>query len=88
MRYIKYILMAAVLGFGLVSCTGKFEDLNTNPNKNTVGTVQAYNLFEPIFYATGKWTVQFAYRIIWVKELLENKIQQVGWNHIMKDIES
>lgn len=61
MRYIKYILMAAVLGFGLVSCTGKFEDLNTNPNKNTVGTVQAYNLFEPIFYATGKWTVQFAY---------------------------
>ena len=34
------------------------------------------------------WTVQSAYRIIWVKELLENKIQQVGWNHIMKDFES
>ena len=49
MRYIKHIISAAVIGLGLVSCTGKFEQINTNPNKNTVGTVQAYNLFEPIF---------------------------------------
>ena len=62
MRYIKHIITAAVLGLGLVSCTGKFEEINTNPNKNTVGTVQAYNLFEPIFYATGKWNVHFAYQ--------------------------
>lgn len=34
------------------------------------------------------WTIQFAYRITQVKELLENKIQKVGWNHIMKDFES
>ena len=62
MRYIKHIITAAVLGLGLVSCTGKFEQINTNPNKNTVGTVQAYNLFEPIFYSAGKWSVFFAYQ--------------------------
>lgn len=62
MRYIKHIITAAVLGLGLVSCTGKFEEINTNPNKNTVGTVQAYNLFEPIFYSAGKWSVNFAYQ--------------------------
>ena len=61
MRYIKSIIATAVLGLGLVSCTGKFEDINTNPNKNTVGTVMAYNLFEPIFYSTGKWTVSVTY---------------------------
>jgi hypothetical protein len=61
MRYIKHIISAAVIGLGLVSCTGKFEQINTNPNKNTVGSVQAYNLFEPIFYATGKWNVNSTY---------------------------
>lgn len=61
MRYLKSFISAAVLGLGLVSCTGKFEEINTNPNKNTVGTVQAYNLFEPILYSTGKWAVRFAY---------------------------
>lgn len=61
MRYLKNFVAFAVLGLGLVSCTGNFEEINTNPNKNTVGTVQAYNLFEPIFYSTGKWAVRFAY---------------------------
>lgn len=61
MRHFKNIITAVALGFGLVSCTGKFEEINTNPNKNTVGTVQAYNLFEPILYSTGKWSTRFAY---------------------------
>ena len=61
MRYINIIITAFVLSFTVGSCTGKFEDINTNPNKNTVGTVKAYNLFEPIFYSTGKWAVSVAY---------------------------
>ena len=61
MRYFKNIITAAVLGLGLVSCTGKFEEINTNPNKNVLGSVQAHNLFEPILYSTGKWAVRFAY---------------------------
>lgn len=61
MRYINIIIAAFVLNFSLGSCTGDFEEINTNPNKNTVGTVKAYNLFEPIFYSTGKWAVSVAY---------------------------
>ena len=61
MRYINIIITAIVLSLSLGSCTGKFEDINTNPNKNTVGTVKAYNLFEPIFYSAGKWAVSVTY---------------------------
>ena len=62
MRYIKNIIISAfVLSLSLVSCKGQFEDINTNPNKNTVGSVKPYNLFEPIFYSTGKWAVSVAY---------------------------
>lgn len=50
-----------MLSLSVVSCTGKFEYINTNPNKNTVGSVKAYNLFEPIFYQTAKHVVSVAY---------------------------
>ncbi len=47
---ILYIL-SIVLTF---SCTADFEEINTNPNKTTVGMIQASGMFEPILYYTAQ----------------------------------
>lgn len=55
MNKYKYILMGLVIGL-LSSCTYDFEEINTNPNKPTVGMVKASNMFEPILYnSANQW---------------------------------
>lgn len=60
MRNIK-LLSASLVLLGAVSCTLNFEDLNTNPNKITVGQVKAYNVFEPLLYSTGSYAQRFTW---------------------------
>ena len=60
MRNIR-LLGASLVLMGAVSCTLNFEDLNTNPNKITVGQVKAYNVFEPILYSTGSYAQRFTW---------------------------
>ena len=38
------------------ACTHDFDDINTNPNKTTVGMIQAVNMFEPLLYnSANNW---------------------------------
>jgi hypothetical protein len=54
-RFKIIILCGFLLGF-FNSCTENFEETNTNPNKTTVGMIQAYNMFEPILYnSANNW---------------------------------
>lgn len=55
MKKIKYILCGLILTL-LQACTSDFEEINTNPNRTTVGMVQALNMFEPILYnSANQW---------------------------------
>ncbi len=55
----KKLILIILCGFvpGIFnSCTENFEEINTNPNKATVGMIQASNMFEPILYnAANQW---------------------------------
>ncbi|MCF0175308.1 MAG: SusD/RagB family nutrient-binding outer membrane lipoprotein [Bacteroidales bacterium] len=53
MKAIKFIIAAAV-ATAAVACTGKFEEINKNPNNLTVGQVKSYNCIEPIIYSLGR----------------------------------
>ena len=45
------LLAASLLG---TSCTTNFEDINTNPNKMTVGDIEASRMLEPIIYGASR----------------------------------
>ena len=65
MRYLNIIIAAFVLSLSVVSCTGKFEYINTNPNKNTVG----YNLH----YYDNKVSLQYKWPWLTYGQLLGKK---------------
>ncbi len=56
MRSLRYIITyGLVLGL-LSACTNNFEEINTNPNRTTVGMIQASGMFEPILYnSANQW---------------------------------
>ena len=47
MKYAKYILILALLAAS-GACTNDFEDYNTNPNKQSEGSVAPIALLEPL----------------------------------------
>jgi hypothetical protein len=54
-KTIFIIICVAVLGLSN-SCTKNFEEINTNPNRTTVGMIQASGMFEPILYnSANNW---------------------------------
>lgn len=55
--------------FLATSCTSNFDEINTNPNKMTVGDVQPSRLFEPLLYDSSK-TWQY-YTWYWNDELIQ-----------------
>ncbi len=62
-------MTAGLLATSMFSCTGDFEDINTNPNTVTVGTVKAHTLFEPVLYETANnWQ---NYTWFWNDELIQ-----------------
>jgi hypothetical protein len=54
-KFTRILLTVLALGT-LVSCTANFEEINTNPNKTTVGSIQATGMFEPLLYwSANNW---------------------------------
>ncbi len=56
MKSLRYtITCGLVLGL-LGACTNNFEEINTNPNRTTVGMIRASGLFEPLLYnSANQW---------------------------------
>jgi len=67
-KYIIAIIGAFFLLFSF-SCTSEFEEINTNPNKTTVGMIQASGMFEPILYNTGNYWLEYTW--FWNDELIQ-----------------
>lgn len=66
---LRKIFAALALGALAAGCTDDFEDINTNPNQVTVGTVKAHTLFEPVLYgAADNWQ---EYTWFWNDELIQ-----------------
>ena len=56
MKLIRYIIIFVFLLGSLGSCTKNFEEINTNPNRTTVGMIQGSGMFEPILYnSANQW---------------------------------
>lgn len=56
MKKLKIFIICGLLLGSLYSCTGNFEEINTNPNRTTVGMIQASGLFEPLLYnSANQW---------------------------------
>ena len=50
MKKLKILIICGLVLGSLYSCTGNFEEINTNPNRTLVGMIQPSGLFEPILY--------------------------------------
>lgn len=69
MKRMKQILMFAGLLLSITSCTTNFDEINTNPNKITVGKIKAQSMFEPILYnGANVWQ---NYTWFWNNELIQ-----------------
>ena len=56
MKKLKILIICAFVAASLFSCTKDFEEINTNPNRTTVGMIQASGMFEPILYnSANQW---------------------------------
>jgi hypothetical protein len=65
----KKIFIIAIITTGLISCTGDFEEINTNPNRMLVGQIGAYSMFEPVLYnSANRW---LEYTWFWNDELIQ-----------------
>ena len=59
MKKLKILIICGLVLGSLYSCTGNFEEINTNPNRTLVGMIQPSGMFEPILYNSAN---QWAYR--------------------------
>lgn len=56
MKKLKILIICGLVLGSLYSCTGNFEEINTNPNRTLVGMIQPSGLFEPILYnSANNW---------------------------------
>jgi hypothetical protein len=56
MKKLKILIICGLVLGSLYSCTGNFEEINTNPNRTLVGMIQPSGLFEPILYnSANQW---------------------------------
>jgi len=69
MKILKYNIIVLLLAIGLSACTDHFESANTNPNKETVGTVESAAMFEPILYGAGNVWAYYCWS--WNDELIQ-----------------
>jgi hypothetical protein len=65
----KKIIILGIIMAGLYSCTGDFEEINTNPNKMLVGQVNAYGMFEPVLYNSATRWLEYTW--YWNGELIQ-----------------
>ncbi|WP_321334446.1 SusD/RagB family nutrient-binding outer membrane lipoprotein [uncultured Bacteroides sp.] len=69
MSKIKNMIIGGCMVAALSACTSNFEEINTNPNKTTVGEIKAIGMFEPLLY-DGANTWQ-NYTWYWSNELIQ-----------------
>lgn len=71
MKHIKILSAGCLIAlFSLqTACTTDFEEINTNPNKMTVGDLQPSNMFEPLLYDASKNWQKFTW--YWNDELIQ-----------------
>lgn len=56
MKKTKFIILCGLFATISSACTNDFEEINTNPNRTTVGMIQASGMFEPILYnSANQW---------------------------------
>ena len=56
MKKIKFTIVCGLIFTLINACTSDFEEINTNPNRTTVGMVQAAAMFEPLLYnSANQW---------------------------------
>ena len=69
MKRFKIILTIGLIATIIFACTSDFEEINTNPNKTTVGEIQASGMFEPLLYnGANAWLY---YTWFWNDELIQ-----------------
>lgn len=69
MNKLKYIVLIGFLAGTVFSCTSDFEEINTNPNRTTVGEIQTSGMFEPLLYnGANAW---MNYTWYWNNELIQ-----------------
>lgn len=69
MKAIKLFAVGALCLLSVAGCTGKFEEINRNPNKITYGDIMAYNMMEPLEYGIGG---QYQYHAgYWTNNLIQ-----------------
>ena len=52
MKYAKQLLLLVSLATA-AACTGDFEDYNTNPNKQSQGSIEPLSMLEPLIYSSS-----------------------------------
>lgn len=69
MKNYRIILTIGLISLLSFACTSEFEEINTNPNKTTVGQIQANGMFEPLLYnGANNWLY---YTWFWNDELIQ-----------------
>ena len=69
MNKLKTILIIGFVALVTFACTSDFEETNINPNRTTVGGIQASGMFEPLLYnGANAWMY---YSWYWNDELIQ-----------------
>lgn len=69
MKKLKNTIAIGILAFFIQACTADFEEINTNPNKTTVGQIKASGMFEPLLYNGAKFWQNYTW--YWNNELIQ-----------------
>ncbi len=69
MKKTNIIIINSFIFLLTFSCTGNFEEINTNPNKTTVGMIQASGMFEPLLYNSANYWLDYTW--FWNDELIQ-----------------
>lgn len=64
----KIVLIGFIVGTTF-ACTSDFEEINTNPNRTTVGEIQASGMFEPLLYNGANAWMNYSW--YWNNELIQ-----------------
>lgn len=69
MNNLKKIVLIGFIAGATFACTSDFEEINTNPNRTTVGEIKASGMFEPLLYnGANAW---MNYTWFWNNELIQ-----------------
>jgi len=68
-KFNRIFISGLIIAVIVSACTSDFEDINTNPNKTTVGEIQASGMFEPLLYNGANAWIYYSW--YWNDELIQ-----------------